>query len=49
MVEDHYERLGFQRTPSVDPEKSTWILNVGTYIPRNQHIAIELSLEIVVQ
>ncbi len=49
MVADHYERLGFQRTSPPDSEKeSTWFLNPETYVPRNQHIAMELSLETLV-
>jgi len=41
MVEDHYEKLGFDLV-SLDPESkiSVWTLDVSGYIPRTQHIKI---------
>jgi len=41
MVEDHYEKLGFDPV-SLDPDSkvSVWTLDVSGYIPRTQHIKI---------
>jgi len=41
MVEDHYEKLGFDLVSlDRDSKASVWMLDVTAYTPRTQHIRI---------